>query len=55
MHDDTNERALIQAITAIVREADQQFEREGGSSRHWVRDHFLPLLEREGYELRQRP
>jgi hypothetical protein len=38
----------IRAITAVVREADRAFEREGGSSRHWVRDQFLPRLEDAG-------
>lgn len=39
---------LVAAITRIVREADQVFERVGGSSRHWVRDCFLPLCNRAG-------
>lgn len=42
----------VERVTAIVRQADQAFEAEGGSSRHWVRDHFLPLLERDGLALR---
>lgn len=41
----------VAALTAIVREADQLFERVGGSSRHWVRDCFLPLLERAGWTM----
>lgn len=40
---------LVARLTAIVREADQTFERVGGSSRHWVRDCFLPLLNRAGW------
>lgn len=36
------------AVTAAVREADQTFQRVGGSSRHWVRDCFLPTLEKHG-------
>lgn len=50
---------LVQALTAIVRKADEQHLRDGGSTRHWVRDCFLPLLAesdaldvREGYERR---
>lgn len=38
----------IREITKVVRAADEAFEREGGSSRHWVRDHFVPLLEGAG-------
>jgi hypothetical protein len=33
---------LVRDLTRVVREADEMFEREGGSSRHWVRDCFLP-------------
>lgn len=42
---------LINIITKIVRQADAGFEISGGGSRHWVRDHFLPLLEREGFRI----
>ena len=42
------EDALIPFVTRVVREADQAFERVGGSSRHWVRDCFLPILARYG-------
>ena len=41
-------RKLETLVTIIVREADQAFEKSGGSSRHWVRDCFLPLLEAAG-------
>ena len=37
---------LISKVTRAVREANAQFEVTGGSSRHWVRDCFLPALER---------
>jgi hypothetical protein len=40
---------LVKAVTAVVREADLEFERVGGSSRHWVRDCFLPTLNRAGF------
>lgn len=43
-----NDPALVTVITAVVREADREFEHAGGSSRHWVRDCFLPLLNRRG-------
>jgi hypothetical protein len=39
----------VAAITAVVREADQAFEKSGGSSRHWVREQFLPRLEDAGW------
>ena len=38
----------VNRVTAVVREADRVFEKAGGSSRHWVRDCFLPLLNRAG-------
>jgi hypothetical protein len=40
--------ALVDQITAIVRRIDPEFEKEGGSTRHWVRDFFLPALADEG-------
>lgn len=43
--------ALVARITRAVREADQAFESSGGSSRHWVRECFLPCLEDEGLVL----
>lgn len=39
---------LVAAVTRVVRQADQEFESFGGSSRHWVRDHFLPELNLQG-------
>lgn len=41
--------AIVNAVTAVVREADRAFEKGGGSSRHWVRDWFLPTLNRAGW------
>lgn len=43
--------ALLAKITEAVREADRHFERVGGSSRHWVRDCFLPMLEQHGLQI----
>lgn len=40
---------VVAALTAVVREADQEFQRVGGSSRHWTRDCFLPLLNKAGF------
>ena len=42
---------IVGAITAVVREADEGFQQSGGSSRHWARDWFLPLLYRRGWRL----
>jgi hypothetical protein len=42
---------LIERLTRAVRLADSNFERVGGSSRHWVRDCFLPALESEGLDV----
>jgi len=50
--DDPN---VVAAVTAIVREADLVFERVGGSSRHWVRDCFLPLLNQAGWVVTRAP
>ncbi len=41
----------VAQLTAIVREADEVFQRVGGSSRHWVTDCFVPLLEQAGLKL----
>ena len=48
MNDQSEDVELVNRITALVREADQAFERVGGSSRHWVRDCFLPTLNQGG-------
>lgn len=42
------ERAIVVRLTAAMREADEQFERVGGSTRHHVRDCLLPVLEKHG-------
>ena len=41
---DPKYRELVAKITVAVREADQNFQKSGGSSRHWVRECFLPML-----------
>lgn len=41
----------VAAITEVVRKADKAFASSGGSSRHWVRDNFLPELEAAGFEI----
>lgn len=40
-------RAVVQA----TRNADQVFEKEGGGTRHWLRDHFLPELDAAGFQI----
>jgi len=49
------DHVALASITAAVRAADKHFERVGGSSRHWVRDCFLPELERRGLFVGIRP
>jgi hypothetical protein len=39
------------AVTAVMRDADKEFEKIGGSTRHYVRDVLLPLLEQAGIRL----
>lgn len=39
---------ILREVTAVTRRADEQFEKIGGSTRHWVRDCFLPELEASG-------
>lgn len=42
---------LVAEITGIVRASDEEFESVGGSTRHWVRECFLPRLEGAGWKL----
>jgi hypothetical protein len=41
----------VRELATIVRRADEEHMREGGGTRHWVRDHFLPELERAGWTI----
>jgi len=45
------EREIQFLVTRAVRRADKDFQQAGGSSRHWVRDFFLPYLRQEGIRL----
>lgn len=45
------EKELVVRLTRAMREADCSFERVGGSTRHHVRDHLLPVLEKHGLKL----
>jgi hypothetical protein len=44
-----DENEAIEKVTAAMREADPLFEETGGSTRHYVRDLLLPILERSGF------
>ena len=46
---------LVKEITSVVREADAQFRELGGSTRHWVRDLFLPIMEERGHKILLKP
>jgi hypothetical protein len=41
----------VRELAAIVRSADESHEKDGGGTRHWVRDHFLPALEEAGWTI----
>lgn len=43
-----SEGDAVRRLTSAMREADQAFERVGGSTRHHVRDCLMPALEKEG-------
>ena len=47
-------RSVVAKVTHAVRASDKVFQRVGGSSRHWVRDCFLPALAMRGIDL-ERP
>ena len=40
-----DDHELVRDLARVVREADEEFEKAGGGTRHWVRDHFLPHLQ----------
>ena len=42
---------VIKQVTEVVRAADRAFESSGGSSRHWVREQFIPCLEDAGLRI----
>jgi hypothetical protein len=42
---------IVDAVTEAMREADKMFETIGGSTRHYVRDLLLPILQEKGYEV----
>ena len=46
---------LIRLVSGVVREADMAFEESGGTSRHWVREQFLPRLAEAGLRIHAEP
>jgi len=41
--------ATVKEITEIYRDCDAKFLKTGGSTRHFIRDLFLPSLEESGF------
>ena len=46
---------LVDSLTAAMREADETFQRVGGSTRHYVRDCLLPILWMHGITVTATP
>lgn len=46
------ETKITNIVTEAVRKADKIFRNVGGSTRHWVRDCFIPTLEESGLCIR---
>lgn len=40
-------------VTEIMREADEIFQKVGGSTRHYLRDALFPMLQERGFELKK--
>lgn len=49
------DKCVVAELVAAMREADEQFEHVGGSTRHYVYDCLLPALARRGLKLVQEP
>jgi hypothetical protein len=43
--------SIVSRVTLAMRNADVRFDKVGGSTRHYVRDCFLPELEEAGLQL----
>ena len=50
-----SEEEELRIVTHVVRKADGTFEKVGGSSRHWVRECFLPELDEAGLMIVRKP
>ena len=46
---------LVARVTSVCRKVDPLFEKEGGGTRHWVRDWFLPGLDEAGLMIVEKP
>jgi hypothetical protein len=55
MMEDDQATEIVNRVTAAVREADEAFKKTGGGSRHWVRECFLPSLEKHGLTVKILP
>lgn len=53
-HKQLDESEIIRRVTRATRAADEAFQKIGGSSRHWVRECFLPAIEEEGLVITER-
>lgn len=51
--DDDYNSELVALITKVVRMADDKFKSTVGSSRHWVKECFLPILEANGLVIKE--
>lgn len=40
-------------VTQIMRDADGMFQKTGGSTRHYLRDVFFPMLQEKGFEIKK--
>jgi hypothetical protein len=48
---ETPNSTLLARVTRAVRQADRAFGISGGTTRHWVRECFLPALEEAGLQI----
>lgn len=47
-------RELVSALTPIVNRVDERHQAEGGGTRHWIRDYFLPELSAAGWTIHRK-
>lgn len=52
--DEEPSHSFVSALRNVTWDADRTHSVGGGSTRHWVRDDFLPALHAAGYEIRRR-
>lgn len=51
----TEDSAAFAVLTKAMREADELHQTEGGGTRHYLRECFLPALERHGLAVVEAP